>query len=46
LPGLLGISVKTVEYHIGNALKRLTRDIANSHKSVTSADLNIFLEKK
>lgn len=32
---LLDISVKTVEYHMGNALKRLTQDIAASQQGVS-----------
>ncbi|MFI5140695.1 MAG: sigma-70 family RNA polymerase sigma factor, partial [Sphingobacteriales bacterium] len=43
---LLDISVKTVEYHMGNALKRLTQDIADAHKTEVAQPLNIIFQKK
>jgi RNA polymerase sigma-70 factor (ECF subfamily) len=34
---LLDISVKTVEYHMGNALKTLSKDVENSQRSMASS---------
>ena len=38
---LLDISVKTVEYHMGNALKRVANGIADSKKAVISSSHQI-----
>jgi RNA polymerase sigma-70 factor (ECF subfamily) len=43
---LLDLSVKTVEYHMGNALKRLTQDISDSQKSVQPLPFNLFFKNK
>jgi RNA polymerase sigma-70 factor (family 1) len=43
---LLDLSIKTVEYHMGNALKRLTQDIANSQKPAKPLTFNILFQKK
>jgi len=43
---LLDVSVKTVEYHMGNALKRLTQDLSNSQKPIIPTTLNILFQKK
>ncbi|MDR3694847.1 RNA polymerase sigma-70 factor [Mucilaginibacter sp.] len=43
---LLDISVKTVEYHMGNALKRLSQDIKNSNKAINTPAPNILFQKK
>jgi RNA polymerase sigma-70 factor (ECF subfamily) len=43
---LLDISIKTVEYHMGNALKRLAEDILKSQKSTVPLPLNTLLKKK
>jgi RNA polymerase sigma-70 factor (family 1) len=42
---LLDISIKTVEYHMGNALKRLTQDIADSQKTISPPVLKILFQK-
>jgi len=43
---LLDISIKTVEYHMGNALKRLALDIENSQKSIAEPAATILFQKK
>lgn len=43
---LLDISIKTVEYHMGNALKRLAEDILKSQKSTVSLPVSPLLKKK
>jgi RNA polymerase sigma-70 factor (family 1) len=43
---LLDISIKTVEYHMGNALKRLAEDILSAQKTTGSTPANTFLKKR
>jgi RNA polymerase sigma-70 factor (family 1) len=43
---LLDISIKTVEYHMGNALKRISQDIKNSNKAMDASSPNILFQKK
>lgn len=43
---LLDISIKTVEYHMGNALKRISQDIKNSNKLMDAPPPNILFQKK
>jgi RNA polymerase sigma-70 factor (ECF subfamily) len=42
---LLDISIKTVEYHMGNALKRIAEDVRNSQKTAVRAPANFLLKK-
>jgi RNA polymerase sigma-70 factor (ECF subfamily) len=42
---LLDISIKTVEYHMGNALKRIAEDVLNSQKTAVRAPANFLLKK-
>ena len=42
---LLDISIKTVEYHMGNALKRIAEDVSNSQKTAVQAPVNFLLKK-
>jgi len=43
---LLDISIKTVEYHMGNALKRISQDIKNSNKAPDAPAPNILFKKQ
>lgn len=43
---LLDISIKTVEYHMGNALKRIAEDILKSQKTAVPIPVNPLLKKK
>lgn len=43
---LLDISIKTVEYHMGNALKRIAEGILKSQKTAVSPVINSLLKKK
>ena len=42
---LLGLSIKTVEYHMGNALRQISVGIANSQKSQVAAHGKALSEK-
>jgi RNA polymerase sigma-70 factor (family 1) len=42
---LLDISVKTVEYHMGNSLKQIAQGIANSKKGATSTHYADYFKK-
>jgi RNA polymerase sigma-70 factor (family 1) len=39
---LLNLSIKTVEYHMGNALKQISSGIANAQKNATATPGKIF----
>jgi len=43
---LLDISIKTVEYHMGNALKRISQDIKNSNKAISNPAPDILFQEK
>jgi len=43
---LLDISIKTVEYHMGNALKRIAEDILKSQKTAISTPAHPLFKKR
>jgi RNA polymerase sigma-70 factor (ECF subfamily) len=43
---LLDISVKTVEYHMGNALRRISQDVLNVQKTAMPLPINLLFQKK